>query len=195
MGTSGVFRFRKQFPDVSRRLCRSKLGTSHAPLSLTHWHQRIGEGGVVATGRKSGKPDQASQTREGDRRHHGDALSDCALNGKPAARAQQAAHRQVCSRRRLEHASEPQSLGSALDNADGPDAHATQYKRMRVAIMTLRTRAGRVQRDAQRQLKKPPAQVQTNSRDLPHRVGRILTQHRRLRVRPVPERCGLDVAV
>jgi IS5 family transposase len=58
----------------------------------------------------------------------------------------------------------------------GRYAHAKQYKRMRAAIKTLRTRVGRVQRDVQRQLAKLPEQVQAKGRDLLQRVGRILTQ-------------------
>lgn len=58
----------------------------------------------------------------------------------------------------------------------GRYAHAKQYKRMRAAIKTLRTRVGRVQRDVQRQLAKLPEQVQAKGQDLLQRVGRILTQ-------------------
>lgn len=58
----------------------------------------------------------------------------------------------------------------------GRYAHAKQYKRMRAAIKTLRTRVGRVQRDVQRQLTKLPEQVQAKGQDLLQRVGRILTQ-------------------
>lgn len=58
----------------------------------------------------------------------------------------------------------------------GRYAHAKQYKRMRAAIKTLRTRVGRVQRDVQRQLAKLPEQVQAKGQDLLQRVGRLLTQ-------------------
>ena len=58
----------------------------------------------------------------------------------------------------------------------GRYAHAKQYKRMRAAIKTLRTRVGRVQRDVQRQLVKLPEQVQAKGQDLQQRVGRILSQ-------------------
>jgi IS5 family transposase len=58
----------------------------------------------------------------------------------------------------------------------GRYAHAKQYKRMRAAIKTLRTRVGRVQRDVQRQLAKLPEQAQARGQDLLQRVGRILTQ-------------------
>jgi IS5 family transposase len=56
------------------------------------------------------------------------------------------------------------------------DGRFKQYKRMRAAIKTLRTRVSRVQRDVQRQMAKLPEQVQAKSQDLLQRVGRILTQ-------------------
>jgi IS5 family transposase len=58
----------------------------------------------------------------------------------------------------------------------GRYAHAKQFKRMRRAVRTLRTRVGRVQREVARQLATMPAQAQTKARDLLARTGRILTQ-------------------
>jgi IS5 family transposase len=58
----------------------------------------------------------------------------------------------------------------------GRYAHAKQFKRMKKALRTLRTRVGRVQREVARQLDQLPEQVQTKVSDLLARTGRILTQ-------------------
>ena len=58
----------------------------------------------------------------------------------------------------------------------GRYAHAKQFKRMRGALKTLRTRVGRVQRDVQRQLAQLPEQMQVKGQELLQRMGRILTQ-------------------
>jgi IS5 family transposase len=58
----------------------------------------------------------------------------------------------------------------------GRYAHAKQFKRMKKALRTLRTRVGRVQREVARQLDPLPEQVQTKVSDLLARTGRILTQ-------------------
>lgn len=58
----------------------------------------------------------------------------------------------------------------------GRYAHAKQFKRMRGALRTLRTRVGRVRRDVERQLGKLPTAAQDKARDLLQRTGRILAQ-------------------
>lgn len=58
----------------------------------------------------------------------------------------------------------------------GRYAHAKQFKRMRRAVRTLRTRVGRVQREVARQLAALPEQAQAKVRDLLARTDRILTQ-------------------
>ena len=58
----------------------------------------------------------------------------------------------------------------------GRYAHAKQFKRMRKAVRTLRTRVGRVQREVVRQLERLPEQSKAKVGDLLARTGRILTQ-------------------
>ena len=55
-------------------------------------------------------------------------------------------------------------------------AHAKQFKRMRRAVRTLRTRVGRVHREVQRQLHVLPEAARAKVLDLLQRTGRILTQ-------------------
>lgn len=58
----------------------------------------------------------------------------------------------------------------------GRYAHAKQFKRMRRAVRTLRTRVGRVHREVARQLHVLPEAAQAKMQDLLQRTGRILTQ-------------------
>ena len=73
--------------------------------------------------------------------------------------------------------------GQVDTNGDGNELwgfiapeHFKQFKRMRAALRTLRTRVGRVRRDVERQIEKLPTQAQAQARDLLHRTGRILSQ-------------------
>lgn len=58
----------------------------------------------------------------------------------------------------------------------GRYAHARQYKRMKKAVKTLRTRVGRVHREVKRKLGQLPQSQQAKAQDLLARVQRILTQ-------------------
>ena len=58
----------------------------------------------------------------------------------------------------------------------GRYAHAKQYKRMRKAVRTLKTRVGRVQREIERKIDLIPETHQAKARDLLNRTNRILTQ-------------------
>ena len=58
----------------------------------------------------------------------------------------------------------------------GRYAHAKQFKRMKKAVRTLRTRVGRVHREVQRQLHTLPEVAKVKVQDLLSRTGRILTQ-------------------
>lgn len=58
----------------------------------------------------------------------------------------------------------------------GRYAHAKQFKRMRKAVRTLRTRVGRVQREVARQLERMPEQSKVKVAALLARTGRILSQ-------------------
>jgi len=58
----------------------------------------------------------------------------------------------------------------------GRYAHAKQFKRMRPAVRTLRTRVGRVHREVQRQMHVLPEAAKAKVQDLLQRTGRILAQ-------------------
>ena len=58
----------------------------------------------------------------------------------------------------------------------GRYAHAKQFKRMRRAVRTLRTRVGRVHREVASQLHRLPESAKAKVQDLLQRTGRILTQ-------------------
>ena len=58
----------------------------------------------------------------------------------------------------------------------GRYAHARQFKRMKKAVRTLKTRVGRVHREIERKFDQIPAPQQPGAKDLLHRVNRILTQ-------------------
>jgi IS5 family transposase len=58
----------------------------------------------------------------------------------------------------------------------GRYAHAKQYKRMKKALKTLKTRVGRVHREVTRNLGQLPEATQPKAQDLLQRVNRILTQ-------------------
>lgn len=58
----------------------------------------------------------------------------------------------------------------------GRYAHAKQYKRMKKAVRTLKTRVGRVHREIERKFDQIPHAQQAAARDLLDRAGRILTQ-------------------
>ena len=58
----------------------------------------------------------------------------------------------------------------------GRYAHAKQFKRMKKALRTLRSRVGRVHREVGRKLHALPEAQRDNARDLLQRAGRILTQ-------------------
>lgn len=58
----------------------------------------------------------------------------------------------------------------------GRYAHAKQFKRMKKAVRTLRTRVGRVHREVARQLHALPEVAKAKVQDLLQRTGRILTQ-------------------
>ncbi|MEO9101768.1 MAG: IS5 family transposase, partial [Burkholderiaceae bacterium] len=58
----------------------------------------------------------------------------------------------------------------------GRYAHAKQFKRMKQALRTLRSRVGRVQRDVARQFERLPERGRARVGDLLARTGRILAQ-------------------
>lgn len=58
----------------------------------------------------------------------------------------------------------------------GRYAHAKQFKRMKKAVRTLKTRVGRVHREIERKFDQIPEPQQAGARDLLTRVNQILTQ-------------------
>jgi len=152
------------------------------PSSLTRWRKRIGEEGVetllmvtIDAARRGGML-KASSTDK--------IIVDTTVMPKAIAHPTDS---RLLERSRQHMVKFAQDHGLSLRqnyNREAPRlatqvgryAHAKQYKRMRAAIKTLRTRVGRVQRDVQRQLTKLPEQVQAKGQDLLQRVGRILTQ-------------------
>lgn len=152
------------------------------PSSLTRWRQRIGEEGVelllavtIEAARTAGLIKRASLDK---------VIVDTTVMPKAIAHPTDS---RLLERSRQHMVKFAQDHGIDLRqnyNREAPRlatqvgryAHAKQYKRMRAAIKTLRTRVGRVQRDVQRQLAKLPEQVQAKGLDLLQRVGRILTQ-------------------
>ena len=152
------------------------------PSSLTRWRQRIGEEGVelllavtIEAARAAGMIKRSSLDK---------VIVDTTVMPKAIAHPTDS---RLLERSRQHMVKFAQDNGLNLRqnyNREAPRlatqvgryAHAKQYKRMRAAIKTLRTRVGRVQRDVQRQLTKLPEQVQAKGQDLLQRVGRILTQ-------------------
>ena len=152
------------------------------PSSLTRWRKRIGEEGVelllavtIEAARTAGLIKRASLDK---------VIVDTTVMPKAIAHPTDS---RLLERSRQHMVKFAQDHGLHLRqnyNREAPRlatqvgryAHAKQYKRMRAAIKTLRTRVGRVQRDVQRQLAKLPEQVQAKGQDLLRRVGRILTQ-------------------
>ena len=152
------------------------------PSSLTRWRQRIGEEGVelllavtIEAARAAGLIKRASLDK---------VIVDTTVMPKAIAHPTDS---RLLERSRQHMVKFAQDHGLSLRqnyNREAPRlatqvgryAHAKQYKRMRAAIKTLRTRVGRVQRDVQRQLAKLTEQVQAKGQDLLQRVGRILKQ-------------------
>ena len=152
------------------------------PSSLTRWRQRIGEEGVelllavtIEAARAAGLIKRSSVEK---------VIVDTTVMPKAIAHPTDS---RLLERSRQHMVKFAQDNGLSLRqnyNREAPRlatqvgryAHAKQYKRMRAAIKTLRTRVGRAQRDVQRQLAQLPEQVQIKGADLLNRVGRILTQ-------------------
>lgn len=158
---------------------------TEAPLdssSLTRWRKRIGEEGVetlllvtIEAARRIGMIKTSSVNR---------VIVDTTVMPKAVAYPTDSRLLEK-SRQHLVSLAKEHDLSLRQNyNREAPHlaarvgryAHAKQYKRMRKALKTLRTRVGRVYRDIQRQLGTLPETSQCRARDLLHRVNRILTQ-------------------
>lgn len=152
------------------------------PSSLTRWRKRIGEEGVetllaasIDAARRGGviKPSSAQQV-----------IVDTTVMPKAIAHPTDSRLLDK-SRQHLVKAAEDNGLrlrqnynrvAPRLAAQIGRYAHAKQFKRMRKAVRTLRTRVGRVHREVQRQLHVLPEAAKAKVQDLLQRTGRILTQ-------------------
>jgi IS5 family transposase len=152
------------------------------PSSLTRWRKRIGEEGVetllmvsVEAARRGGVVKASSVDR---------VIVDTTVMPKAVAHPTDSC---LLEKSRQHLVKVVEEYGMALrQNYNriapriapqiGRYAHAKQFKRVRRAVRSLRTRVGRVQCEGARQLGTLPEQVQTHVGDLLARTGRILVQ-------------------
>lgn len=155
------------------------------PSSLTRWRKRIGEAGVetllmvtIEAARRGGIVKASSVDR---------VIVDTTVMPKAIAYPTDSRLLEK-SRQHLVRAADEHSIAlrqnynrtaPRLAAQIGRYAHAKQFKRMKKAVRTLRTRVGRIQREVTRQLAVLPAQAQAKVSDLLARTGRILAQARK----------------
>jgi IS5 family transposase len=150
--------------------------------SLTRWRRRIGAQGVetllmatIDAARRAGVIDKSSIKR---------VIVDSTVMLKAIAYPTDSRllekSRQHLVRIAAEHGLQMRQnynrIAPRLAAQIGRYAHARQFKRMRRALRTLRTRVGRVQREVERQAHRLPAQAQAKVNNLLARTGRILDQ-------------------
>jgi len=152
------------------------------PSSLTRWRKRIGEEGVetllaasIDAARRGGVIQKASTQQ---------VIVDTTVMPKAIAHPTDSRLLDK-SRQHLVKAAQEHGLrlrqnynrvAPRLAAQIGRYAHARQFKRMKKAVRTLRTRVGRVHREVQRQLHLLPEAAQAKVQELLQRTGRILTQ-------------------
>ncbi len=142
------------------------------PSSLTRWRKRIGEEGVetllmasIEAARRGGLVKASSVGR---------VIVDTTVMPKAIAHPTDSRLLDK-SRQHLVKAAEDNGL-RLRQNYNRVAPHAKQFKRMRRAVRTLRTRVGRVHREVARQLHVLPEAARAKVQDLLQRTGRILTQ-------------------
>jgi IS5 family transposase len=158
---------------------------TRAPIdasSLTRWRRRIGEEGVetllkitIEAARRGGFMNKASLER---------VIVDTTVMLKAIAHPTDSRllerSRQHLVKAAAEHGlSLRQSyarIAPRLAAQVGRYAHARQFKRMRAALRTLRSRVGRVHREVARQIERVCEPARTGLSELLARTGRILTQ-------------------
>ena len=152
------------------------------PSSLTRWRKHVGEKGVetllaasIEAARRGGVV-QKSSTQQ--------VIVDTTVMPKAIAHPTDSRLLDK-SRQHLVKAAEENGLrlrqnynrvAPRLVAQIGRYAHARQFKRMRKALRTLRTRVGRIHREVARQLRVLPEAAKAKVQDLLQRTGRILTQ-------------------
>lgn len=152
------------------------------PSSLTRWRQRIGEEGVetmlaatIDAARRIGFVKAASVDK---------VIVDTTVMPKAIAHPTDSRLLER-SRQQLVKLATEQGLSLRQNyNRQAPKlaaqvgryAHAKQFKRMKKALRTLKTRVGRVHREVTRQLDRIAPQARQKANDLLARTRRILTQ-------------------
>lgn len=152
------------------------------PSSLTRWRKRIGEEGVetllaasIEAARRGGVIQKASTQQ---------VIVDTTVMPKAIAHPTDSRlldkSRQHLVKAAQEHGLQLRQnynrVAPRLAAQIGRYAHAKQFKRMKKAVRTLRTRVGRVHREVQRQLHLLPEVAKAKVQDLLQRTGRILAQ-------------------
>jgi IS5 family transposase len=152
------------------------------PSSLTRWRKRLGEAGVeellvetIEAARRAGVIKASSAKR---------VIVDTTVMPKAVAYPTDSRLLERC-REHLVKAAARHGLklrqnynreAPRLAGQIGRYAHAKQYKRMRKALRTLRSRVGRVARDVERQLHTVADRHRTALQELIGRTKRILSQ-------------------
>ncbi|AQW31653.1 IS5 family transposase (plasmid) [Ralstonia syzygii subsp. celebesensis] len=152
------------------------------PSSLTRWRKRLGEAGVeellaetIDAAKRAGVIKAASVKR---------VIVDTTVMEKAIAHPTDSRLLERC-REHLVKAAARHGLklrqnynreAPRLATQIGRYAHAKQYKRMKRALRTLRSRVGRVMRDVERQLDAVAVQSRTALEELIGRTKRILSQ-------------------
>ena len=151
------------------------------PSSLTRWRKRIGEGvetllaASIDAARRAGVIRKASAQQ---------VIVDTTVMPKAIAHPTDSClldkSRQHLVKAAQEHGLQLRQnynrVAPRLAAQIGRYVHAKQFKRMKKAVRTLRTRVGRVHREMQRQLHLLPEVAKAKVQDLLQRTGRILTQ-------------------
>ncbi|MGU7776310.1 IS5 family transposase [Burkholderia sp. MR1-5-21] len=152
------------------------------PSSLTRWRKRLGEAGVeelLAETIEAAKRAKVIKTASLKR-----VIVDTTVMEKAIAHPTDSRLLERC-REQLVKAADRHGLKLRQNyNREAPRlacqigryAHAKQYKRMRKALRTLRSRVGRVMRDVERQLGGVAQQGRAALEDLIGRTKRILSQ-------------------
>ncbi|CAG4920642.1 IS5 family transposase [Paraburkholderia gardini] len=152
------------------------------PSSLTRWRKRLGEAGVeellaetIEAARRAGVIKASSVKR---------VIVDTTVMEKAIAHPTDSRLLERC-REHLVKAAARNGLklrqnynreAPRLAGQIGRYAHAKQYKRMRKALRTLRSRVGRVMRDVERQMDSVAENSRAALQDLLDRTKRILSQ-------------------
>jgi IS5 family transposase len=152
------------------------------PSSLTRWRKRIGEEGVevllqatIEAARAAGLIKKSSVDK---------VIVDTTVMPKAIAHPTDSRLLEKSREHLVKLASDHGIELRQNYNRQGPRlavqvgryAHAKQYKRMKKALKTLKTRVGRVHREVTRNLGQLPEATQPKAQDLLQRVNRILTQ-------------------